>query len=29
MIIKMINLSGQTLKDENNLEGDIEINYWT
>ena len=25
MIIKMINLSGQTLKDENNLEGDIEI----
>jgi FlaA1/EpsC-like NDP-sugar epimerase len=25
MIIKMINLSGQKLKDENNLEGDIEI----
>ena len=25
MIIKMINLSGQTLKDENNLDGDIEI----
>ncbi|WP_440691966.1 polysaccharide biosynthesis protein [Candidatus Pelagibacter sp. HIMB1695] len=25
MIIKMINLSGQTLKDENNLNGDIEI----
>ena len=25
MIIKMINLSGQTLKDKNNLEGDIEI----
>ena len=25
MIIKMINLSGQTLKDENNIDGDIEI----
>ena len=25
MIIKMINLSGQKIKDENNLEGDIEI----
>jgi FlaA1/EpsC-like NDP-sugar epimerase len=25
MIIKMINLSGQTLKDQNNLDGDIEI----
>ena len=25
MIIKMINLSGQKLKDQNNLEGDIEI----